>query len=151
MNLLAFFVALSTFRFQRFPDQNDSREGTPQVDRKLRSKYTTSLFRMDRQSIQHTRDLRIGSVMNYIFISFDITLIVVNRPLKLCLKQSYQLILSAYKLRNLSAVITGRPNLIHDFYTYTYDTLMILGANRNIRFIWRNFGCIFKLNVSEGK
>ena len=146
MNLLAFFVALSTFRFQRFPDQNDAREGTPQVDRKLRSKYTTSLFRMDRQSIQHTRDLRIGSVMNYIFISFDITLIVVNRPLKLCFKQSYQLILSAYKLRNLSAVITGRPNLIHDFHF-----VMILGANRNIRFTWRNFGCIFKLNVSEGK
>ena len=100
---------------------------------------------MDRQSIQHTRDLRIGSVMNYIFFSFDITLIVVNRPLKLCLKQTYQLILSAYKLRNLSVVITGRPNLIHDFHF-----VMILGANRNIRFTWRNFGCIFKLNVSEG-
>ena len=100
---------------------------------------------MDRQSIQHTRDLRIGSVMNYIFISFDITLIVVNRPLKLCFKQSYQFILSAYKLRNLSAVITGRPNLIHDFHF-----VMILGANRNIRFTWRNFGFIFKLNVSVG-
>ena len=146
MNLLAFFVALSIFRFQRFPDQNDAREEIPQVDRKLRSKYTTSLFRMDRQSIQHTLDLRIVSVMNYIFISFDITLIVLNRPLKLCFKQSYQLILSAYKLRNLSAVITGRPNLIHDFYF-----VMMLGANRNIRFTWRNFGCIFKLNVSEGK
>ena len=46
---------------------------------KLRSKYTTSLFRMDRQSIQHTLNLRIASVMNYIFISFDITLIVLNR------------------------------------------------------------------------
>ena len=79
MNLLAFFVALSIFRFQRFPDKNDAREGTPQVDRKLRSKYTTSLFRMDRQSIQHTLNLRIASVMNYIFISFDITLIVLNR------------------------------------------------------------------------
>ena len=40
---------------------------------------------------------------------------------------------------------TGRPNLIHDFHF-----VMILGANRNIRFTWRNFGCIFKLNVSEG-
>ena len=83
--------------------------------------------------------------MNYVYISFDITLVVVNHSFKLCFKQSYQLILSAYKLRNLSAVITGRPNLIHDFHF-----VMILGANRNIRFTWRNFGCIFKLNVSEG-
>ena len=126
MNLLAFFVELFTFRFQRFPDQNDAREGTPQVDRKLCSKYTTSLFRMDRQSIQHTLDLRIASVMNYIFISFDITLIVLNRPLKLCFKQSCQLILSAYKLRYLSAVITGRPNLRHDFHF-----IVMLAANRN--------------------
>ena len=133
VNSPAFFMALFTSKFQQFQDQNDAREGTPRVDRKLRSKYTTSLFRMDRQSIQHTLDLRIVSVMNYIFISFDITLIVVNRPLKLCFKQSYQLILSAYKLRNLSAVITGRPNLIHDFHF-----VMILGANRNIRFTWRN-------------
>ena len=84
--------------------------------------------------------------MNYIFISFDLTLIAVSRPLKLCFKQSYQLILSAYKLKNLSAVITGRPNLIHDFHF-----VLIVGANRNIRFTWRNFGCILKLNVSEGK
>ena len=126
VNLPAFFVALSTPRFQQFQDQNDAREETPQVNRKLRSKYTTSLFRMNRQSIQHTLDLRIASVMNYIFISFDIILMVLNRPLKLCFKQSYQLILSAYKLRNLSAVITGRPNLIHDFHF-----IVMLAANRN--------------------
>ena len=43
VNLPAFFVALSTPRFQRFQDQNDAREEKPQVNRKLRSKYTTSL------------------------------------------------------------------------------------------------------------
>ena len=64
--------------------------------------------------------------MNYVFISFDITLVVVNHSFKLCFKQSYQLILSAYKLRNLSAVITGRPNLIHDFHF-----IVMLAANRN--------------------
>ena len=48
--------------------------------------------------------------------------------------------------RNLSAVIAGRQNLIHDFHF-----IVMLAANINIRFTWRNSGCIFKLNVSEGK
>ena len=96
VNSPAFFVALSTSRFQQFQDQNDAREGTPRVDRKLCSKYTTSLFCMDRRSIQHTRDLHMGNVMKHILINIDKTLAVVNH-FKLRLKQSHQFIIWAYK------------------------------------------------------
>ena len=85
-----FFTELFTFKFQQFQDQNDAREGTPRVDRKLRSKYSTSLFSMDRRSIQHTRDLHIGNVMKHILINIDKTPVVVNHSLKLRFKQSHQ-------------------------------------------------------------
>ena len=61
----------------------------------------------------------------------------------------FQTVISTYFIgiqRNLSAVITSRPNLIHDFHF-----VMMLGANRNIRFTWRKFVYIFILNVSGGK
>ena len=48
--------------------------------------------------------------MKHILINFDIILVVVYHPFQLCFKQSYQLILSAYKLRNLSAVILKRAS-----------------------------------------
>ena len=98
VNSPAFFMALFTSKFQQFQDQNDAREGTPRVDRKLRSKYSTSLFSMDRRSIQHTRDLHIGNVMKHILINIDKTLIVVNHSLKLRFKQSHRFFIWAYKV-----------------------------------------------------
>ena len=144
VNSPAFFVALSTSRFQRFPDQNDDRGGTPQVDRKLRSKYTTSLFCMAWQSIRYTRDLHIGNVMKHISINLDN-----SSCWKSLIESTFLTVIPTYYMsmqRNLSAVIAGRLNLIHDFHF-----IVMLAANRNIRFTWRNSGCIFKLNVSEGK
>ena len=113
VNSPAFFTELFTSKFQQFQDQNDAREGTTRVDRKLRSKYSTSLFSMDRRSIQHTRDLHIGNVMKHILINIDKTPVVVNHSLKLRFKQSDQFFYRGIQ-RNLLAVITGRPNLIHE-------------------------------------
>ena len=113
VNSPAFFMALFTSKFQQFQDQNDAREGTPRVDRKLRSNYSTSLFSMDRRSIQHTRDLHIGNVMKHILINIDKTPVVVNHSLKLRFKQSHQFFYMGIQ-RNLLAVIIGRPNLMHE-------------------------------------
>ena len=90
-------MALFTSKFHQFQDQNDAREGTPRVDRKLRSKYSTSLFSMDRRSIRHTRDLHIGNVMKHMLINIDKTPVVVNHSLKLRFKQSHQFFIWAYK------------------------------------------------------
>ena len=97
VNSPAFFTELFTSKFQQFQDQNDAREGTPRVDRKLRSNYSTSLFSMDRRSIQHTQDLHIGNVMKHILINIDKTPVVVNHSLKLRFKQSHQFFIWAYK------------------------------------------------------
>ena len=97
VNSPAFFMALFTSKFQQFQDQNDAREGKSRVDRKLRSNYSTSLFSMDRRSIQHTRDLHIGNVMKHILINIDKTPLVVNHSLKLRFKQSHQFFIWAYK------------------------------------------------------
>ena len=113
VNSLAFFTELFTSKFQQFQDQNDAREGKSRVDRKLRSNYSTSLFSMDRRSIQHTRDLHIGNVMKHILINIDKTPVVVNHSLKLRFKQSHQFFYMGIQ-RNLLAVITGRPNLMHE-------------------------------------
>ena len=113
VNSPAFFMALFTSKFQQFQDQNDAREGKSRVDRKLRSNYSTSLFSMDRRSIQHTRDLHIGNVMKHILINIDKTPVVVNHSLKLRFKQSDQFFYRGIQ-RNLLAVITGRPSLIHE-------------------------------------
>ena len=90
-------MALFTSKFQQFQDQNDAREGKSRVDRKLRSNYSTSLFSMDRRSIQHTQDLHIGNVMKHILINIDKTPVVVNHSLKLRFKQSHQFFIWAYK------------------------------------------------------
>ena len=113
VNSPAFFMALFTSKFQQFQDQNDAREGKSRVDRKLRSNYSTSLFSMDRRSIQHTRNLHIGNVMNHILINIDKTPVVVNHSLKLRFKQSHQFFYMGIQ-RNLLAVITGRPNLMQE-------------------------------------
>ena len=70
VNSPAFFMALFTSKFQQFQDQNDAREGKSRVDRKLRSNYSTSLFSMDRRSIQHTQDIHIVNVMKHILSNF---------------------------------------------------------------------------------
>ena len=61
----------------------------------------------------HTQDLHIGNVMKHILINIDKTPVVVNHSLKLRFKQSHQFFYMGIQ-RNLLAVITGWPNLMHE-------------------------------------